>query len=70
MLLNLLDSIKTPSLLSDAAKYMLAAEAILRFLYSKLFYVTCGTRLLHSCAMAVKFHFEGVIELIETGFLD
>ena len=48
-------------LLSDAARYMLAAEAILRFLYSKLFYVTCGTRLLHSCAMAVKFHFEDVI---------
>ena len=48
----------------DAAKYMVAAGAILKSLYSKLLHVTCVAHLLHNCAMKVKSHFEDVDQLI------
>ena len=51
-------------LLSDAAKYMIAAGITLKFLYSKLFHVTCVAHLLHNCAMKIKSHFEDVNQLI------
>ena len=51
-------------LLSDAAKYMIAAGIILKSLYPKLFHVTCIAHLLHSCAMKMKSHFEDVDQLI------
>ena len=51
-------------LLSDAAKYMIAAGITLKFLYPKLFHVTCVAHLLHNCAMKVKSHFEDVDQLI------
>ena len=51
-------------LLSDAAKYMTAAGITLKFLYSKLFHVTCVAHLLHNCAMKIKSHFEDVDQLI------
>ena len=41
-----------------------AAGAILKFLYPKLFHVTCIAHLLHSCTMKVKSHFENVDQLI------
>ena len=47
-------------LLSDAAKYMIAADITLKSLYPKLFQVTCVARLLHNCAMKIKSHFEDV----------
>ena len=50
--------------LSDAAKYMIAAGIALKFLYPKLFYVTCVAHLLRNSAMKVKFHFEDVNQLI------
>ena len=37
-------------LLSDAAKYMIAAGITLKPLYPKLFHVTCTAHLLHNCA--------------------
>ena len=40
---------------------MMAAGAILKSLYSKLFRVTCVAHLLHNCAMKVKSHFESVM---------
>ena len=51
-------------LLSDAAKYMIAAGITLKSLYPKLFYVTCVAHLLHNCAMKIKSHFEDVDQLI------
>ena len=51
-------------LLSDAAKYMIAAGIALKSLYSKLFHVTCVAHLLHNCAMKIKSHFEDVDQLI------
>ena len=44
-------------LLSDAAKYMIAAGITLKSLYPKLFHVTCVAHLLHNCAMKIKSHF-------------
>ena len=51
-------------LLSDAAKYVIAAGITLKSLYSKLFHVTCVAHLLHNCAMKIKSHFEDVDQLI------
>ena len=51
-------------LLSDAAKYMIAAGITLKFLYPKLFHVTCAAHLWHNCAMKIKSHFEDVDQLI------
>ena len=53
-------------LLSDAAKYMIAAAAgiTLNSLYPKLFHVTCVAHLLHNCAMKIKSHFDDVDQLI------
>ena len=51
-------------LLSDAAKYMIAAGITLKSLYPKLFYVTCVAHLLHNCAIKIKSHFEDVDQLI------
>ena len=51
-------------LLSDAAKYMIAAGIILKSLYPKLFHVTCVAHLLHNCAIKIKSHFEDVDQLI------
>ena len=48
-------------LLSDAAKYMVAAGAILTCLYSKLPHVAMKLR---NCAMNVKSHFKDVDQLI------
>ena len=50
--------------LSDAVKYMIAAGITLKFLYSKLFHVTCKAHLLQKCAMKMKCHFENVDQLI------
>ena len=51
-------------LLSDAAKYMIAAGRTPKSLYPKLFHVTCVAHLLHKCAMKIKSHFEDVDQLI------
>ena len=51
-------------LLSDAAKYMIAASITLKSLYPKLFHVTCVAHLSHNCAMKIKSHFEDVDQLI------
>ena len=51
-------------LLSDAAKYMIAAGITLKSLYPKLFHVTCVAHLLHSCAMKSKSHFKNPDQLI------
>ena len=51
-------------LLTDIAKYMIAAGVTLKSLYSKLFHVTCVAHLLHSCAMKIKPHLEDVDQLI------
>ena len=51
-------------LLSDAAKYVIAAGITLKSLYPKLFHVTCVAHLLHNCAMKIKSHFEVVDQLI------
>jgi len=50
--------------LSDAAKHMVAAGAILKSLYPKLFHVTCVAHLLHNYARKVRSHFEDVDQLI------
>ena len=52
-------------LLSDATKCMITAGITLKFLYPKLFHVTCVAHLLYSCAMKIKSHFEDVDQLIE-----
>ena len=41
-------------LLSDAAKYMVAAGITLKSLYPKLFHVTCVAHLLHNCACTIS----------------
>ena len=51
-------------LLSNTAKYMVAAGAILKSLYPKLLHVTYVAHLLQNCAMKVKCHFEDVDQLI------
>ena len=51
-------------LLSDAAKYMIAAGITLKSLYPKLFHVLCVAHLLHNCDMRVKSHIEHVDQLI------
>ena len=51
-------------LLSDTAKYMIAAGKTLKSLYPKLFHVTCVAHLLHNCAMKIKSHFGDVDQLI------
>ena len=51
-------------LLSDVAKYMIAADITLKSLYPELFHVTCVAHLLHNCAMKIKPHFEDVDQLI------
>ena len=51
------------SLLSDAAKYMIAAGITLKSLYPKLFHVTCVKHLLHNGAMKIKSHFKDVNQL-------
>ena len=51
-------------LLSDATKYVIAADITLKSLYSKVFHVTCVAHLLHNCAMRIKSHFEDVDQLI------
>ena len=52
-------------LLSDAAKYLIAAGTTLKSLYSKLFYVTYVAHLLHNyCAMKIKSYFENVDQLV------
>ena len=53
-------------LLSDAAKYTIAAGKTLKSLYSKLFYVKCVAHLSHNCAMKIKSYFEDVDQLIAT----
>ena len=45
-------------LLSDTAKCMVAARAILKSLYPKLLHVSCKAHLLHNSAEKVKSHFE------------
>ena len=51
-------------LFSDAAKCMVAAGAMSKSMYLKLFLVTCAARLLHNCAMKVKSHFKDVDQII------
>ena len=51
-------------LLSDAAKYMIAAGITLKSLYPKLFHETCVAHLLHKCAMKIKSYFEDVDQLM------
>ena len=51
-------------LLSDAAKYKIAAGITLKSLYSKLFHVTCVAHSLHNCTMKIKSHIEDVDQLI------
>ena len=51
-------------LLSDAAKYMIAAGIALESLYPKLFPVTCLSHLLHNFAMKIKSYSEDVDQLI------
>ena len=43
---------------------MVAAGALVKLLYPKLFYVTCVSHLLHHCAMKVRSHFRDVDQLI------
>ena len=50
--------------MSDATKYIVAAGAILKSLYPKLFHVIGETHLLHIYAMKIKSHFENVDHLI------
>ena len=60
MLLDLLECTRTffSFLLSDTAKCMVAARAILKSLYPKLLHVSCNAHLLHNGALNVKSHFE------------
>ena len=51
-------------LLSDAAKYMIAAGITPKSVHPKLFHVMCEAQLLHNFAMKIKFHFEDVDQLI------
>ena len=65
MLLDLLEPIKTPTvfLLSDPARYMTTASAVLKSLYPKLFHVTCVAYWLQNFAMKETFLFYNVNEL-------
>ena len=51
-------------LLSDTAKYIVAADAILQWLFSKLFHVTNVAHLFHNGAMKVKSHCEDIDQRI------
>ena len=51
-------------LLSDAAKYMIAASITLKPLYPKLFHVTYIAHLLNNCATKIKSLFEDMDQLI------
>ena len=51
-------------MLSDAVKYMVAADTTLKSLYPKLLHMICAVNLLHHCATKVKTHFEDVDQLI------
>ena len=51
-------------LLSNAAKYMIAAGTTLKSLYPKLFHVTCVAHLLHNSATKIKFYLKDVDQLI------
>lgn len=53
-------------LLSDAARYMTAAGAILKELYPRLSHVTCIAHLLHNCAERVRNSFPAIDALIST----
>ena len=43
---------------------MVAASALLKSLYPKLFHVTGVAHLLHNCAMKVRSHFQDVDQII------
>ena len=45
-------------LLSDSAKYMIAAGITIKSLHPKLFLVTYVAHLLYNCAVKIKSHFE------------
>ena len=66
MLLSLLESTETLSvfLVFDATKYMVAAGAILKSPYPKLFHMICVAHLLHKCAKKVRSRFQDVDQLI------
>ena len=65
MLIDLLQSTEACSVsFSDAAKYMVAAGAILKSLYRQLFHMTCIEHILLNRAMKIKSHLEGVDHLI------
>ena len=51
-------------LLSDAAKYVIAAGITLKSLYPNLFHMTYVAHLLHNYAMKIKSHFQDVDQLI------
>ena len=51
-------------LFSDTAKFLVATDAILNFLYTKLFCGTYVAPLFHNCATYVKSHFKDVDQLI------
>ena len=51
-------------LLSDAARYMVAAGSTLKNMYPQLFHVTCVAHLLHNCALLVKAKYPAVDNLI------
>ena len=51
-------------LLSDTAKFMIAADITLKSLYPKLFHLTRVAHLLHNCALKNKSNFEDVDQLI------
>ena len=51
-------------LLFNTANYMIAVGITLKFLYPKLFHMTCVAHLLHNCAMKIKSHFEDMDQLI------
>lgn len=51
-------------LLSDAARYMVAAGNALKMMYPKLHTITCISHMLHNCAIRVKIYFNDVDKLI------
>ena len=63
MLLEILESSDFCLLLSDAVKYMIAADITQKSLYPKLFHVTFVC-LLHNFAIKIKSHFEDMDQLI------
>ena len=65
LLLDLIKLTKTLCLLLfDAEKHMVAAGAIPKSLYPKLFHVTCAAHLSYNGATKFKSHFEDVDQLI------